>query len=135
MAEALLEDVGRRGVGVRSSLRGEYIAETTEEAGLLGAGAAAGDAGGASVLALGGLEGEEVGVIARALELDGERAREGDSGRLKGEARGEPMPSGEGFFGDVFVDCEEVSVRSSGCGLGRTMVTISSESFGWRRCS
>lgn len=56
------------------------------------------------MFARGVLEGEDVGVVARIVELEGDRAVDGDSGRLKGDARGEPKPSGEGFFGDVVDD-------------------------------
>lgn len=60
--------------------------------------------GGWRVFARGVLEGEEVGVVARMDEGEGECAVDGDSGRLKGDARGEPNPRGEGFFGDVLED-------------------------------
>lgn len=66
-------------------------------------------------VARGVLEGEEVGVVLpRIVLLEGERFEgedgrsvdvDGDSGRRKGEARGVPVPRGEGFFGEVLEDC------------------------------
>jgi hypothetical protein len=43
------------------------------------------------------LVGEGVGVVFRIVEGDA-----GDSGRLKGEVRGEPNESGEGLYGTEF---------------------------------
>lgn len=79
------------------------MADLMELAGLLGC------SGCRVATARGVFNGELVGVdgaavAARTVALEGERDS-GDSGRLKGELRGDPKLNGEGFFGDVVACC------------------------------
>lgn len=53
-------------------------------------------------------------MVARTVVLLGVRLTEGDSGRLNGDGRGEPMPSGEGFLGEVLVDLSSMSASIAG---------------------